>query len=81
MSFSLVVGACCVVRFSAINSGSTANATLNLNSTGAKDLKIYATDPIYVYSNYTNSPRVVLTVYDGSYWQLIDPHITTYSDD
>ena len=66
--FKLVTGAVVWVRFTATNSAAVANLTLNVNSTGAKNIK-------YRNGNLSSAGllaanRTYPFVYDGTYWQL-----------
>ena len=65
--FVLETGATIVVKFTNYNTGSS--ATLNVNSTGAKSIKMYVTTATNTYM--WRSGEAVLFVYDGSYWQMV----------
>ena len=65
--FVLETGATIVVKFTNYNTGSS--ATLNINSTGAKSIKMYGTTATNTYM--WRSGEAVLFVYDGSYWQMV----------
>ena len=65
--FVLETGATIVVKFTNYNTGSS--ATLNVNSTGAKSIKMYGTTATNTYM--WRSGEAVLFVYDGSYWQMV----------
>ena len=67
--FTLVTGAWIAIKFTVTNTAAVANLTLNVNSTGAKNIK-------YRNSNLSNANvlsanRVYLFVYDGTYWQIV----------
>ena len=83
--FKLVTGAVVWVRFTATNSAAVANLTLNVNSTGAKNIK-------YRNGNLSSAGllaanRTYPFVYDGTYWQLgcdldineVAQYVTTYA--
>ena len=85
MSFSLVAGACCLVNFS--NSISS-TPTLNINSTGAKSLRVYNRTNWYIKYEHGDkdyysaaSGSGIFVVYDGTSYHVQD--VTTrvqYSD-
>lgn len=67
--FKLVTGAKVAVKFTVTNTGAVGSLTLNVNSTGAKNIK-------YRNGNLPSAGtlaanRVYEFVYDGTYWQLI----------
>lgn len=74
--FVLKSGAEVLVRFTTTNTAAVENLTLNVNSTGAKNIRYrnaVLTNADILYANRTYS-----FVYDGTYWQLIgdlDTHI------
>ena len=81
MSFTLAAGAKVYVKFSEYNSA--ANATLNVNGTGAKSIYKYgstAPGTSAKTSWYTGS--VVCFIYDGTAWQMVGwlNDDTTYSN-
>lgn len=68
-TFILEKGSVILVKFTATNTGAVANLTLNVNNTGAKNVK-------YRNSNLSSAGilaanRIYAFVYDGTYWQLI----------
>ncbi len=64
--FKLVKGAVVIVRFTVTNTA--ANPTLNVNGTGAKEVRYRnAATP----AGYWAVNRTYLFVYDGTYWQVI----------
>lgn len=65
--FVLETGASIAVKFTNYNTG--ASPTLNVNSTGAKSIKMYGTTAPNTYM--WRSGEAVLFVYDGSYWQMV----------
>ena len=76
MSFSLVAGACCIVKFSnsLTSSGLNTSVTLNINSTGAKKFSAYYKNP-YGGNNsqgwaamYPKLDTIPLVMYNGSTW-------------
>lgn len=80
--FKLEVGVVVAIKFS--NSNTASNVTLNVDSTGAKS--IYYNNAVYTSTSngicgYKN--RVVLYMYDGTYWVWIgysNDNNTTYSN-
>ena len=77
VSFELVAGACCIVKFSnsLTSSGLNTSVTLNINSTGAKKFKAY--NKKTYSSNDSNNWRAMqveldiipLVMYNGSTWE------------
>jgi hypothetical protein len=68
-SFKLVTGASVAVKFSVSNTA--ASPTLNVNNTGAKEIKRYGTTaPSTSASTSWQAGSVVCFVYDGTYWQM-----------
>lgn len=79
---SLKVGDMVIVKFDATNTGAVASLTLNVNSTGAKNIKkLYNTTGA---SNLTaagelNKDGIAVFVYNGTYWILSNAdYNTTY---
>jgi len=71
MTFTLATGASVFVKFA--NSNTVANPTLNVNSTGAKSIKVYGTTaPGTSAKTSWQAGSVVHLVYDGSYWQMVN---------
>lgn len=64
--FSLVKGATVTVSFT--NSNTAANPTLNVNSTGAKNIRMNGAN-LTVMDSWSAGETVVFT-YDGSYWAM-----------
>lgn len=65
--FNLTMGAAVWVKFTYGNTAT--NATLNVNSTGAKSIRYYGT--VALLSNLIETGAVYQFVYDGTYWQLV----------
>lgn len=88
MSFSLVVGACCIVVFnnSLWKDSSASSCTININSTGAKKFKSYSkkslgADGTQWNNSYLTYSYPPLFVYDGStYMVQITMPYGDYSD-
>lgn len=74
----LTTGLTVAVKFQYANTGS--NPTLNVNSLGAKAIKRYGTTAAgtSAASNW-NANSIVMLMYDGTYWMLVDWNNTTYS--
>lgn len=74
----LTTGLTIAVKFQYANTGS--NPTLNVNSLGAKAIKRYGTTAAgtSAASNW-NANSIVMLMYDGTYWMLVDFNNTTYS--
>ena len=75
---SLETGLTVAVKFQYANTGS--NPTLNVNSLGAVAIKRYGTTAAgtSAAANW-NANAVVMLIYDGTYWMLVDWNNTTYS--
>lgn len=72
--FTLKTGAAIVVKFTYTNSASS--PTLNVNSTGAKNITSYGTTAVPAYA--WKAGQMVLFVYDGTSWIASDfSHATT----
>lgn len=71
--FKLETGAAVLVKFT--NYNTAASPTLNVNSTGAKALVTSGTTAVTTYQWKAN--QVVLCVYDGTSWQLINSATAT----
>lgn len=71
--FKLETGAAVLVKFTANNTA--ASPTLNVNSTGAKAIVANGTTAVAAYQWKAN--QVVLCVYDGTSWQLINSATAT----
>lgn len=59
------------------NANSSASPTLNVNSTGAKNIVTYGTTAIGTY--YWKAGQVVLFLYDGTSWQAVNMSTATTS--
>lgn len=69
-TFTLTKGAMVFVKFT--NANSIANPTLNVNSTGAKNIYRYGTTaPSTSAATSWQAGSVVCLIYDGSYWQMV----------
>ena len=86
VSFSLVAGAIVLVYYQNSNSHST-KWTLNINSTGAKQVRIWEGDIAYssniatgAYRDIDYPPRDSLYVYTGSYYAAAGSIRGIYSD-
>lgn len=78
-SNDLVAGARVYVKFT--NANGVANPTLNVNGTGAKDIKRYGTTaPSTSAATSWNAGSVVCLIYDGTYWQQVGFLNNTYSE-
>ena len=73
--FKLETGAAVLVKFA--NANSSASPTLNVNSTGAKNIVTYGTTAIGTY--YWKAGQVVLFLYDGTSWQAVNMSTATTS--
>ena len=76
MSFALVAGAICSIKFSNTFNTSRTECTLNINSTGAKSVDVInAQVAMAVYGREYSSPTTVvgpgLTVYNGSTYRFV----------
>lgn len=74
----LTTGLTIAVKMQYANTGS--NPTLNVNGLGAKAIKRYGTTAAgtSAASNW-NANSIVMLMYDGTYWMLVDFNNTTYS--
>ena len=70
-TFGLFTGARVTVKFTYANTAS--NATLNVNSTGAKYIYAYGSRLTNPYNWAANA--TITFVYDGSYWQLVSSSV------
>lgn len=79
LTFTLAKGAMVFVKFT--NSNTVANPTLNVNSTGAKNIYRYGTTaPSTNVSTSWSAGSVICLVYDGSYWQMVGWLNSTYAN-
>ena len=86
VSFSLVAGACCLVKFTSTAIGtfssSIAGGTLNINSTGAKSMK--AITNTYASTRNINlypTDRCIMVAYNNSVYSCISAVQYFYTDD
>ena len=82
VSFSLVAGACCFIKFSnKVSSSQDATISLNINSTGAKSISLFFVTIYYNYVQTTHTyspltlrtaalPQACLIMYDGSMYTM-----------
>ncbi len=83
VSFSLEVGAVVFVKFSnAVFASNAGSPTLNVNSTGAKTIRWKGTAPYnsYVVPYFSKTGRIVMFVYDGTYWNCMTDGLVHESD-
>ena len=82
VSFSLVVGACCAIKFSSDPYDSNKSYTMNINSTGAKSISLnnYSFNTYYSGGRYMNpaSNYANIYIYTGSNYIHNAPR--TYND-
>lgn len=71
--FALKTGASVRVKFTNANTASW--ASLNVNGTGAKSIRLYGSTSVNTYQ--WRAGAVVEFVYDGSYWMMLDAGIAT----
>ena len=77
-SFTLQTGAMVAVKFT--NANSATNPTLNVNSTGAKSIMRYGTTVAGTSAAASwNAGSIVLLMYDGTNWIIVNFLNTTYS--
>ena len=77
VSFSLVAGACCIVKFSNPLAKETldSSVTLNINSTGAKKFRSYNktsagySDSLQWGDMYADLDIIPIVMYNGSTWE------------
>lgn len=69
-AFSLTAGTTVNVKFDITNTAAVANLTLNINSTGAKNIKNSRNGSVANIPNvgYLVAGRTYMFVYDGTYW-------------
>ena len=80
-SADLVAGTVIAVKFSATNSGAVANLSLNVNGTGAKNIKYINNGTLGNLSSagYLKANTTYYFYYDGTYWVALFNYNTTYS--
>lgn len=70
--FILSVGAFCTITFT--NGDSSTNPTLNINDTGAYEIRYYSSGstPTNIPAYYIKAGETVNVRYDGTYWIIVD---------
>lgn len=82
---TLTAGDVIFVNFTNTNTATHSNLTLNVNSTGAKEIRIrYNGNATYdgtIYANALAANQTVMFTYNGTYWILMTPDVynSTYS--
>ena len=78
-NFVLTKGAVVYVTFSTANTYTTAKLTLNINSTGAKD--VYYNNAVTSSTNTLlwNAGETMIFIYSGSYWYYVGKSVTKVS--
>lgn len=74
-NFKLYTGATVIVKFS--NANTHATPTLNVNSTGAKEIRSYSGAALAEGEYKWKAGAVLQFVYDGTYWRLSDAGMST----
>lgn len=67
--FVLDTGSWIAVKFTITNTAAVANLTLNVNNTGAKNIKYRNAN--LGSAGYLAANRIYLMLYDGTYWQVV----------
>lgn len=80
-SADLVAGTVIAVKFSATNSGAVGSLTLNVNGTGAKNVKYINNGTLgnLTSAGYIKANTTYYFYYDGTYWVALFNYNTTYS--
>lgn len=80
-SADLVAGTVIAVKFSATNSGAVGSLTLNVNGTGAKNVKYINNGTLgnLTSAGYIKANTTYYFYYDGTYWVALFNCNTTYS--
>lgn len=80
-SADLVAGTVIAVKFSATNSGAVASLSLNVNGTGAKNIKYINNGTLGNLSSagYLKANTTYYFYYDGTYWVALFNYNSTYS--
>ena len=80
-SADLVAGTVIAVKFSATNSGAVASLSLNVNGTGAKNIKYINNGTLGNLSSagYLKANTTYYFYYDGTYWVALFNYNLTYS--
>jgi hypothetical protein len=89
--FKLEVGACIRVRFT--NGNGASNPTLNVNNTGAKEIRVLRVGEVGITpftlqhggrnsgAYYWNSNITLELIYDGTYWLVVNNPVVKYKID
>ena len=83
VSFSLVDGACCAIKFSSTpgSNGKLYFSSLNINSTGTKNVARYSFSPPYFGSwTYFYPSSTWFVVYANSNYHCVSASFAAYSD-
>lgn len=80
-SADLVAGTIIAVKFTATNSGAVASLSLNVNGTGAKNIKYINNGTLgnLTSAGYIKANTTYYFYYDGTYWVALFNYNTTYS--
>ena len=80
-SADLVAGTVIAVKFTATNSGAVGSLTLNVNGTGAKNVKYINNGTLgnLTSAGYIKANTTYYFYYDGTYWVALFNYNTTYS--
>lgn len=80
-SADLVAGTVIAVKFTATNSGAVASLSLNVNGTGAKNIKYINNGTLgnLTSAGYIKANTTYYFYYDGTYWVALFNYNTTYS--
>lgn len=80
-SADLVAGTVIAVKFTATNSGAVASLSLNVNGTGAKNIKYINNGTLgnLASAGYIKANTTYYFYYDGTYWVALFNYNTTYS--
>lgn len=85
MSFSLVDGACCAIKFSSSPGSSNGKlyfSSLNINSTGTKNVSRYSfSAPYYGTYTYFYPSSTWFVVYANSTYHCVSASFAAYSDE
>ena len=78
---NLKAGTIIIVTFTATNSGAVANLTMNVNGTGAKNIKYINNGTLgnLTSAGYIKANTTYYFYYDGTYWVALFNYNTTYS--
>lgn len=80
-SADLLAGTVIAVKFTATNSGAVGSLTLNVNGTGAKNIKYINNGTLgnLTSAGYIKANTTYYFYYDGTYWVALFNYNTTYS--